>query len=129
MLVPVIGWLAMMLGFRRMGLIGRIGPIGTDQAYGMFTEESVMKVMLCVLLMCAGAGAEFRAGVAIRVVTPDPLLSVSGGAGGAEPATKKIGELTVRALALDKDGVRAAIVRRGFLGFPGVFMCPRGARR
>lgn len=68
--------------------------------------------------------AEFRVGVAVRVVTPDPLLPVSGGVGTSSPATKKLGELTVRALALERDGVRVAIVGTDFLGFPGV-LCDR----
>ncbi len=70
------------------------------------------------------AEAKFQAGVAVRNVTPDPLLPVSGGAGGAEPATKKMGELTVRALVLEKDQTRVAIVGADFLGFPGV-LCDR----
>ena len=90
-----------------------------------------MKMMLQVLLIGLlwsafgiEAEAEFRAGVAVRVVTPDPLLPVSGGVGTASPATKQIGELTVRALALERDGVRVAIIGTDFLGFPGV-LCDR----
>ena len=66
------------------------------------------------------AHADFRAGAAIRTVTPDPLLPVSGGTGGTKPTTKKFGELTVRAMVLDKDGTRVAIASADFLGFPGV---------
>ena len=43
------------------------------------------------------AWAEFRAAVAVRNVTPDPLLAVSGGVGSSKAANKKNGELTVRA--------------------------------
>ena len=66
------------------------------------------------------AVAEFRAAAAVRVVTPDPLLPVSGGLGGAEPTTSKAGELTVRALVLDSNGTRVAIVGADSLGFPSV---------
>lgn len=66
------------------------------------------------------ARAEFRAGWASRVVTPDPLLPVSGGVGPSAPAREKHGELTVRALALEQGGIRAAFVSVDFLGFPGV---------
>jgi len=90
-----------------------------------------MKSLTCMLIAFAlvqmvsvCASAEFRAGAAVRIVTPDPLLPVTGGAGGAEPATKKVGELTVRALVLDKDGTRVAIVGADFLGFPGI-LCER----
>jgi hypothetical protein len=73
---------------------------------------------VCMASFCASA--EFRAGVAVRVVTPDPLLPVSGGASGTEPAERKIGDLTVRALVLEKDGTKVAIAGTDFLGFPGV---------
>jgi hypothetical protein len=64
--------------------------------------------------------AEFRAAIAVRNVTPDPLLPVSGGAGPSKPASRKIGELTVRALVFENDGIRVAICSTDFLGFPGV---------
>lgn len=66
------------------------------------------------------AAAEFRAGVATRVVTPEPLLPVSGGVGPSHPASRKQGELTVRALVLEGEGTRVAIVSADFLGFPAV---------
>lgn len=65
------------------------------------------------------AGA-FRAGVAVRVVTPDPLLPVSGGLGPSNPVHAKRGELTVRALVLESEQTRMAIVATDFLGFPAV---------
>jgi len=64
--------------------------------------------------------AEFRAAIAVRDVTPDPLLPVSGGVGPSKPVTKKIGVLTVRALVLDAGDTRVAICSADFLGFPGV---------
>jgi hypothetical protein len=70
-------------------------------------------------LVCAlPALAEFRAGIAVRNVTPDPLLPVSGGVGPSHAATRKEGELTVRALVFERDGTRVAIVSADFLGFP-----------
>jgi hypothetical protein len=60
----------------------------------------------------------FRAGIAVRVVTPDPLLPVSGGIGLSPPASQKIGELTVRALVLADGQTKIAIVSADFLGFP-----------
>jgi len=62
--------------------------------------------------------AAFRAGIAVRTVTPDPLLPVIGGVGPAHPVTRKEGELTVRALVLENDSTRVAIVSSDFLGFP-----------
>ena len=62
--------------------------------------------------------AEFRAGIALRIVTPDPLLPVSGGVGPSHKVTRKEGELNVRALVLEQDNTRVAIVSGDFLGFP-----------
>ncbi len=64
--------------------------------------------------------AQFRAAVAIRNVTPDPLLPVSGGVGPAEPVNRKIGELTVRALVFENGNIRIAICSADFLGFPSI---------
>src|SRR5690349_16172277 len=79
-------------------------------------------VCLWVLVSFMGhaQGEGFRAGIALRNVTPEPLLPVSGGMGPSKPATQKQGELTVRALVLAKDNVRIAVVSADLLGFPGV---------
>ncbi|MBD3184818.1 hypothetical protein GF312_21225 [Candidatus Poribacteria bacterium] len=63
---------------------------------------------------------DIYAGVGKRVVTPDPLLPVSGGIGPSTPATRKFGDLWVRAMVLEKDDTRVAIVGADFLGFPKV---------
>lgn len=74
---------------------------------------------LLVFLACgADAIAAFRAGIAVRNVTPDPLLPVSGGVGPSKAVTRKAGELTVRALVFEAGGTRVAIVSADFLGFP-----------
>src|SRR5689334_15665305 len=73
-----------------------------------------------VAVLALEAGAAFRAGIAVRNVTPDPLLPVSGGVGPSHPATRKQGELTVRALVLEQEGTRVAIVSADFLGFPAL---------
>lgn len=64
--------------------------------------------------------AEFRSAASVRIVTPDPLLPVSGGVGPSHPSTKKMGELTVRAMVLDDGATRVAFVAGDFLGFPAV---------
>ncbi len=66
------------------------------------------------------ADAALRAGVAVRVVTPEPLLPLSGGMGPTSPAREKRGELTVRALVFENDGTRIGFVSADFLGFPAV---------
>src|SRR6266566_9507012 len=72
------------------------------------------------LFVATSANAEFRAGIAVRVVTPDPLLPVSGGVGPSNPVNKQEGDLTVRALVFADDNTRVAIVSADFLGFPSV---------
>jgi hypothetical protein len=81
--------------------------------------NSKLLALFFFLLFAAGDSfAAFRAGIAIRVVTPDPLLPVSGGVGPSNPVTRKEGDLTVRALVLEQDSTRVAIVSADFLGFP-----------
>lgn len=86
-------------------------------------HPNTLGVALLVLLgtvhsvMGAAAGA-LRAGIAVRVVTPDPLLPLSGGVGASEPAVRKEGELTVRALVLADADTTVALVSTDFLGFP-----------
>jgi hypothetical protein len=60
------------------------------------------------------------AGAAVRVITPDPLLPVSGGMGPTRPSKEKRGELTARALVFKKGDVSVAIVSLDLLGFPSV---------
>src|SRR5689334_11332447 len=79
-------------------------------------------VALLLLLLAFGfnCSAEFRAGIAFRNVTPDPLLPVSGGVGPSHKVTRKEGDLNVRALVFEQDNTRVAIVSADFLGFPAV---------
>lgn len=72
------------------------------------------------LLFAQLVSAEFKAGIAVRIVTPDPLLPVSGGIGPSSPVKEKKGELTVRAFVVEENGTRVAIVSADFLGFPSV---------
>ncbi|MBI5800379.1 MAG: hypothetical protein HZA92_06575 [Verrucomicrobia bacterium] len=77
-------------------------------------------VLLLCLLCVADAATGFRAGIATRVVTPDPLLPVSGGVGAGRPATRAEGDLTVRALVFEDGSTRVAMVSADFLGLPAV---------
>src|SRR5256885_16510263 len=80
----------------------------------------IFLVVFMLLFLATVTRAEFRAAIAVRVVTPDPLLPVSGGIGPSNPVTKKEGDLTVRALVLADDNTKVAIVSADFLGFPSV---------
>ncbi|MDN5210880.1 hypothetical protein QQ020_02435 [Fulvivirgaceae bacterium BMA12] len=75
---------------------------------------------LLLLATLTVAGQEFKAGAALRVITPDPLLPVSGGVGTPNPAKEKKGELFVRAMVLEEGGNRVAIVGIDNLGWPAV---------
>ena len=59
-------------------------------------------------------------GAAKRIITPDPLLPVSGGIGQPNPVEEKYGDLFVRAMVLEKDSERVAIVNIDNLGWPSV---------
>jgi len=88
---------------------------------GAFFFHLLRKVILAGCLAAITAGplhAGLRVGIAVRTVTPDPLLPVSGGVGPSHPVTRKEGELTVRALVLASDTTRVAFVSADFLGFP-----------
>jgi hypothetical protein len=71
-----------------------------------------------LLLSLVSKSQEFKAGAALRIITPNPLLPVSGGIGTPKKTTEKQGELYVRALVLEKGNVRVAIVNVDNLGWP-----------
>lgn len=72
------------------------------------------------LLVGPVAAQSFRAGAAVRVITPDPLLPVSGGIGTPKKAVEKKGDLYVRACVLEKGATRIALVSVDNLGWPSV---------
>jgi hypothetical protein len=66
------------------------------------------------------AQAAIEVGAAVRVITPNPLLPVSGGMGRPRPTKEKRGELTARAVVFRKGDVSVAVVALDSLGFPSV---------
>ena len=80
--------------------------------------RSLIVALSCLILSPSIHADGFRAGVAVRTVTPSPLLPVSGGMGPSSEATEKRGDLSVRALALGNDDIQLVIVSSDFLGFP-----------
>ncbi len=82
------------------------------------------KIFLLLALTLFGfqfAGAQIlRAGAAKRIITPDPLLPVSGGIGTPKKTVEKKGDLFVRAMVLEKGGTRVAFVSIDNLGWPSV---------
>lgn len=79
---------------------------------------------LAALTSTPGLAQEFKVGAAKAIITPDPLLPVSGGVGPTRPATEKQGELTARAVVIQKGDTTIAIVGLDLLGFPSV-LCER----
>lgn len=61
-----------------------------------------------------------KVGSAKRIITPDPLIAVSGGVGTPKPAHIKNGDLYVRAMVFEKGTERIAIVNIDNLGWPAV---------
>ena len=66
------------------------------------------------------SAAQVQVGAAMRVITPDPLLPVSGGMGKPNPAREKRGEITARAIVFRKGDVSVAVVSLDLIGFPSV---------
>lgn len=81
-------------------------------------KRSLFVLFFGLLILVDGARGEFRAGISVRNVTPDPLLPVSGGVGPSKPTVKKEGELQVRALVFEDGLTQVAFVSADFLGFP-----------
>lgn len=78
-------------------------------------------LILCSTLFTYNSNAQsLKAGAALRKITPDPLLPVSGGVGIPKPSTSKKGDLYVRAMVLEKGQVRIAIVSVDNLGWTSV---------
>lgn len=60
----------------------------------------------------------FKAGVALRVITPENMIPISGGMGKPVMPAAKQGNLFVRAVVMEKGGTRVAIVSVDNLGWP-----------
>src|SRR3954447_25565007 len=84
----------------------------------MTRRSFLLGVCLSLLLATASLADGLSAGAAVRVITPDPLLPVSGGFGPTKPTTEKRGDLTARALGLRKGDTNVAVAVLDVLGFP-----------
>lgn len=87
-------------------------------------RTTTLALLIAVCSLVSFAHADFQAGVGKEIITPDPLLPVSGGVGPGRPSKAKQGELTARALVLQQGETKAAIVQLDLLGFPSV-LCDR----
>ena len=82
--------------------------------------RTLLFIFTFILVLTPANSQVFKAGAAVRVITPDPLLPVSGGVGTPNPVSEKKGDLFVRALVFEKGEVRIAIVGIDNLGWPAV---------
>lgn len=82
---------------------------------------TIRTFLAAFLFLLAFAGEttaqELRVGAAVRIITPNPLLPVSGGVGTPKKSTEKKGDLFARAIVLEKGSVRVAIVSVDNLGW------------
>lgn len=82
-----------------------------------------VKAIGIFLLLLAGLtlnGQSLRGGAALRKITPDPLLPVSGGVGKPSAVTQKKGDLFVRVMVLEYQGTKVAFASLDNLGWPAV---------
>lgn len=101
---------------------------GNDQGRGTAQGEGVTRRGFVAGSFAAASGLAigqrsddtFVAGAAKRVITPDPLLPVTGGMGPTEPVREKRGDLFARALYMRRGRSAVAIVSLDLLGFPSV---------
>jgi len=82
-----------------------------------------------LLAICVGIGflcgtvcvkAGLQVGAAVRIITPKPLLPVSGGLGLPAPVKEQRGELTARVVVFRQGKTTVAVVGLDLLGFPSV---------
>ncbi|MBD2755437.1 hypothetical protein [Spirosoma validum] len=82
--------------------------------------KNLLVLLLFLTTLLSVTAQDFKAGAAIRLITPDPLLPVSGGIGTPKKAVEKKGELYARACVFEKGRIRVAIVSVDNLGWPSV---------
>lgn len=91
----------------------------------------VLRLLTLFVLVCSCtsfAQADFKVGVGKAIITPDPLLPISGGIGPGAKATAKQGELTARAMVFEQGETKVAIVQLDLLGFPSI-LCDRARKQ
>jgi len=80
----------------------------------------ILLVFLFLLTQLTLVGQEIQVGAAIRIITPNPLLPVSGGIGVPKPTKEKKGDLFARAMVFQQGKTRFAIVNIDNLGWTSI---------
>lgn len=83
-----------------------------------------ISLVVTLLIVNGACGEPLQVGVGKRVITPNPLLPVSGGMGPTAPVREKRGELEARAIVFRSGDTTVAFVTLDLLGFPSV-LCDR----
>jgi hypothetical protein len=81
-------------------------------------KTKVALFIFLLILFTQAHSQTFKAGVAVRKITPEKLIPISGGMGTPEIPTGIKGDLFIRALVLEKGQTRVAIVSIDNLGWP-----------
>jgi hypothetical protein len=80
-----------------------------------------INLFICLLFLSTlSNGQGFKAGAALRIITPNPLLPISGGVGIPNPSKEKQGDLFARAVVIEKGKTRIAIVSVDNLGWTSI---------
>ena len=78
----------------------------------------VFALVVALSISTTSSTADFKAGAALRVITPEKLLPISGGTGKSVPAREKKGDLYARALVMEQGDTHVAVVGLDVIGFP-----------
>jgi hypothetical protein len=82
--------------------------------------QILLSLLFLQFILAAGYSQSLKVGAAFRVITPNPLLPVSGGIGKPKPTLEKKGDLFARAMVFEKGNVRFAIVSVDNLGWSSI---------
>jgi hypothetical protein len=88
------------------------------QIWKTMKNKLIILPFFLVFLLTGLSAQTFRAGAAKRVITPEKLIPISGGMGEPVMPDGKVGDLCVRAIVLEKNNTRVAIVSVDNLGWP-----------
>ncbi len=80
----------------------------------------ILFVFFFLLTQLTLVGQEIQVGAALRIITPNPLLPVSGGIGVPKPTKEKKGDLFARAMVFQQGKTRFAIVNVDNLGWTSI---------